>query len=503
MALTEEQFKEILRLIRTTEPEVHELIRNNFKRQDLFPGIGSVTFSTLLNFLKEQNSLRKHVISFTNVLVTIICSNYEETGKAISQEDPILLSLCSLIDRTLRYGLRLKGNVRGAFRSYWDFIMEQSEYGRLGPLKSTVDKVKYITTLKGLGSARAWIHLSLRDRSLSSALTILLNDQNLIREWYEPHALVANSEFGGFAETLTPLDYVSFEFSLQDKSLVKLNEMEDGDTVMSFVSWLNNEIHEISERENMEYEEPSTPDLINSPPVSVCSEQLVSLPIPAPQQNNVNEAVELEEYMAVIERNQHLEIANRDLEAKYTAQEQATSELAEDNEELMKKFSSLKRRCQQLETKNVELQKSMKEFNKAGLSFPRPSPPRKHGSLRSLWGLDSDDGDNYNEKLNQVETELQEKTDKVRQFEQSYWNLRKITEQLQRTATTTSTGLERVHTGINYPEPSVFLKLKNLEENIVEKDETLILMAQEMNRLQIRLNSLESITRGIQQQNPR
>ncbi|KAK9768854.1 RUN and FYVE domain-containing protein 1 [Basidiobolus ranarum] len=500
MAITEEQFKEVLRLIRTTEPEVHELISNNYKRQHLFPGVSSVTFSTLLNFLKEQNSLRNHVVSFANVLVTIICSIYEETGTAISQEDPFLSSLCSLIDRVLRHGLRLKGNVWGTFRCYWDFIVEQSEYGRLGPLKSTVDKVKSITSLKGLGSARAWIRLSLRERTLSTALAVLLDNQSLVREWYEPHALVASSEFDVFSETLAPLDYVSFGFSLQDKNLVKLNETEDGDTVANFVSWLNNEIHDISERESMEHKEPAAPDLISSPPMSVTSEQVVPSPIPPP--HGICETVDIREYLMVVERNQLLEDSHRSLEIKCIAQEQAANELAEDNEELMKKVNSLKRKCQQLESKNSELQKSMKEFNKTGLNFPKPSPPRKHGSVRSIWGLDSDNGENPSERLSRAETELQEKSDKIRHFEQSYWNLKKITDQLQSNAANSSNNLEKLQTQINNPDLCIFSKLKHLEESVAEKDETLILMAQEMNRLQIRLNSLEYMARDVRQQGP-
>ncbi|ORX93603.1 FYVE-domain-containing protein [Basidiobolus meristosporus CBS 931.73] len=502
MAITEEQFKEVLRLIRTTEPEVRELISNNYKRQNLFPGVSSVTFSTLLNFLKEQNSLRKHVVSFANVLVTIICSIYEETGTAIPQEDPFLSSLCSLIDRVLRHGLRLKGNVWGTFRCYWDFIVEQAEHGRLGPLKSTVDKVKSITSLKGLGSARAWIRLSLRERTLSTALAVLLDNQVLIREWYEPHALVASTEFDVFSDTLAPLDYVSFAFSLQDKNLVKLNETEDGDTVANFVGWLNNEIEEISEKESMEYQEPAAPDLLSSPPISVSSEQVVPSPIPPVQQNDVCETVDIREYLKVIERNQCLEDACRDLEDKCAAQEQAANELAGDNEELMKKVNSLKRQCQQLEAKNAELQRTMKEFNKTGLTFPKPSPPRKHGSVRSIWGLDSDNGETSVERLNQAEAEIQEKTEKIRHFEQSYWNLRKIAEQLRDTASSTSSNLEKLHTQINQPDLCVFSKLKQLEEGNAEKDETLILMAQEMSRLQVRLNSLEHMAKDIQQQRP-
>ena len=99
-----------------------------------------------------------------------------------------------VIERILQHGLKEKRSFFGAPKGYWDFVSLAAKYD--GSAKDVMNNINNLDegVKTAAGKGRAWIHFALVQKKLAFYLQLLSGKEDLLKEWYEPAALLAHQE---------------------------------------------------------------------------------------------------------------------------------------------------------------------------------------------------------------------------------------------------------------------------------------------------------------------
>ncbi|KAL0967981.1 hypothetical protein UPYG_G00260610 [Umbra pygmaea] len=162
-----------------------------------------------------------------------------EASVAGLQENTLIHSICVLLERTWAHGLKIKQGRSALWSHLLHYqaneekikpsspaespVSNGSESRRLGeglpsPKGSLSQDISFVKTmsesLTELGRARAWIYLALEKKCLSQHLKLLLTNQDILRQLYQPHAFLLcedeREQFLFHLLSLNTVDYLCF-----------------------------------------------------------------------------------------------------------------------------------------------------------------------------------------------------------------------------------------------------------------------------------------------------
>ncbi|XP_067053656.1 RUN and FYVE domain-containing protein 2-like [Acropora muricata] len=161
-----------------------------------------------LNLLNIANLCIKHVIDSALNLGRVINDEYFEP----------LQQFFVVFESILRHGLKMKRNILGQRKDYWGPLEALENVApESAEIVRSVQHLPNIRTNHGKG--RAWVRLALMQKKLAEYIMILVENKELVREWYEPHSVLMQEEGGVISGLLVGLNIIDCNFDLKGDSL--------------------------------------------------------------------------------------------------------------------------------------------------------------------------------------------------------------------------------------------------------------------------------------------
>ncbi|KAK2568300.1 RUN and FYVE domain-containing protein 2 [Acropora cervicornis] len=161
-----------------------------------------------LNLLNIANLCIKHVIDSALNLGRVINDEYFEP----------LQQFFVVFESILRHGIKMKRNILGQRKDYWGPLEALENVApESAEIVRSVQHLPNIRTNHGKG--RAWVRLALMQKKLAEYIMILVENKELVREWYEPHSVLMQEEGGVISGLLVGLNIIDCNFDLKGDSL--------------------------------------------------------------------------------------------------------------------------------------------------------------------------------------------------------------------------------------------------------------------------------------------
>ena len=139
----------------------------------------------------------------------------------VSDASPALIEVCQALEAILKHGFKTRSSslFRSSTRDYWSFLSTLKKYH-----PHATEMVKSIASMSEvstpLGRGRAWIRAALVQARLDEYLITLLNNTNLIKEYYTPQALLqSHKDVMDILQCLARLSPIPFALCAKDVSL--------------------------------------------------------------------------------------------------------------------------------------------------------------------------------------------------------------------------------------------------------------------------------------------
>ncbi|KAM7449926.1 RUN and FYVE domain-containing protein 1 [Porites harrisoni] len=162
---------------------------------------------------------RLNLLNIANLCIKNVIDSALKLGRAISDEyfEPFQ-QFFVVLESILRHGLKMKRNILGHRKDYWGPLeaLEQAAPESSEIVKS-VQNLPNIRTNHGKG--RAWVRLAIMQKKLAEYIMILVESKDLLREWYEPHAVLMQEEGTVISGLLVGINIIDCNFDLKGDSL--------------------------------------------------------------------------------------------------------------------------------------------------------------------------------------------------------------------------------------------------------------------------------------------
>ncbi|XP_020612593.1 RUN and FYVE domain-containing protein 2-like [Orbicella faveolata] len=162
---------------------------------------------------------RLNLLNIANLCIKSLIDSALKLGRVIGDEpfEPFQ-QFFVVLESILRHGLKLKRNILGHRKDYWG-PLEALE--QVAPESSEI--VKSVQNLPNIrtnhGKGRAWVRLALMQKKLAEYIMIMVESKDLLREWYDPHAILMQEEGGVVSGLLVALNIIDCNFDLKGDSL--------------------------------------------------------------------------------------------------------------------------------------------------------------------------------------------------------------------------------------------------------------------------------------------
>ena len=152
-------------------------------------------------------------------MIKNVVDNSLRYGRQLDGDNIPLRQLFILIEIALKHGIKLgRRNLLQGKRDPWDLIqnIEKLDPGATD-ITDTVRQLSTVTTQQG--RLRAWLRLAVMQKRLADYIKLLVDDKNLLDEYYEPEALMRSEEAVLLCGLLASLNIVDCNICLKEEDL--------------------------------------------------------------------------------------------------------------------------------------------------------------------------------------------------------------------------------------------------------------------------------------------
>lgn len=140
------------------------------------------------------------------------------TGRILTEDFPALEQFFVVFEHILRHGLKAKRTLLGQRKEFMA-VLEALE-NKIGSLPDILTNIRNLSDIKtNFGRTRAWMRLSLMQKVLAEQMTIIVEEKNVLRDWYEESSLILSEEGLVIAGMLVGLNVIDCNFDLKGTDL--------------------------------------------------------------------------------------------------------------------------------------------------------------------------------------------------------------------------------------------------------------------------------------------
>jgi len=162
---------------------------------------------------------RNNLVRISQLIVKSVVDTSLRYGRQLDQENITLHQLFVALELSLRHGLKTRRmSLLQGRRDLWD-LLQTVEKVDLSAEDITAT-VRDLTTVKtSAGRARAWLRLATMQKKLADYVKILVDNKELLSEFYEPEALLVSDEGVLLTGILVSLNIVDCNLCLKEEDL--------------------------------------------------------------------------------------------------------------------------------------------------------------------------------------------------------------------------------------------------------------------------------------------
>ncbi|XP_065839399.1 RUN domain-containing protein 3B-like [Oscarella lobularis] len=136
----------------------------------------------------------------------------------IDDTSDALHNFCAVFEQVLSHRLKPQMTFFGGAEmpTFWDVVKTACKKAVPHNCLASIESMENVQT--PLGKGRAWIRLAAMEKRLSEYLSAILANQKLLKEYYEPHAVLRSDEGSTVAMFIQGLNAVDFSLCLRDGS---------------------------------------------------------------------------------------------------------------------------------------------------------------------------------------------------------------------------------------------------------------------------------------------
>lgn len=169
--------------------------------------------------IKDPSSIeRSNLIGVSQLVVKAVVDTSLRHGRQLDSENVPLHQLFVVLDICLRHGIKTERRLLGGRRDLWDLLQTVE---RLDQAASEITATaRDLTTVKtAAGRARAFIRLSVMQKKLADYVKLLVDNKDILADFYEPESLLRCEEGVLLAGVLVSLNIVDCNLCLKDEDL--------------------------------------------------------------------------------------------------------------------------------------------------------------------------------------------------------------------------------------------------------------------------------------------
>uniref|UniRef100_A0A3Q1ATY3 RUN and FYVE domain containing 1 n=1 Tax=Amphiprion ocellaris TaxID=80972 RepID=A0A3Q1ATY3_AMPOC len=264
--------------------------------------------------------MRSNLLSMMKLSIKVLIQSSLSLGRTMDSEYPPLQQFFVVLEQCLKHGLKAKKSFIGQNKSIW------------GPLelveKLCPESVNIATSardLTGLGRARAWLHLALMQKKVADYLKTLLDQKDLLSEFYDSGALMMEEEGAVMGGLLVGLNIIDANLCIKG---------EDLDSQVGVIDF------------SLYLKDPANSET---------------------QKDDAKMTAILDQKHYIEELNRHLSGTVTDLQAKMDSLEKTNSKLVEELTAATDRINSLQEEQEQLKRQNESILQSSQKKEEAAL----------------------------------------------------------------------------------------------------------------------------------------
>uniref|UniRef100_A0A3P8T0I9 RUN and FYVE domain containing 1 n=1 Tax=Amphiprion percula TaxID=161767 RepID=A0A3P8T0I9_AMPPE len=267
---------------------------------------------------------RSNLLSMMKLSIKVLIQSSLSLGRTMDSEYPPLQQFFVVLEQCLKHGLKAKKSFIGQNKSIW------------GPLelveKLCPESVNIATSARdlpgiktGLGRARAWLHLALMQKKVADYLKTLLDQKDLLSEFYDSGALMMEEEGAVMGGLLVGLNVIDANLCIKG---------EDLDSQVGVIDF------------SLYLKDPANSET---------------------QKDDAKMTAILDQKHYIEELNRHLSGTVTDLQAKMDSLEKTNSKLVEELTAATDRINSLQEEQEQLKRQNESILQSSQKKEEAAL----------------------------------------------------------------------------------------------------------------------------------------
>ena len=198
---------------------------------------------------------QRRVFYQLRVFLKCLLASGENAQDTVFENSIHLDRFCLAVERVFLHGFKHDAGFFSSTRDYWDFITPLSHFQRHAV--ASIDNVRAMGNARTLrGKGRAWIRVSLIEKSLESYISALSRQRKLTEEFYESWALMRNEEqVDMVVALLASLSTVNFSLCLKDIDFDSLSsKLPPPEEVESKIQAQKILAHQLKEQQRIEEE---------------------------------------------------------------------------------------------------------------------------------------------------------------------------------------------------------------------------------------------------------
>ncbi|XP_023139832.1 RUN and FYVE domain-containing protein 1 [Amphiprion ocellaris] len=399
---------------------------------------------------------RSNLLSMMKLSIKVLIQSSLSLGRTMDSEYPPLQQFFVVLEQCLKHGLKAKKSFIGQNKSIW------------GPLelveKLCPESVNIATSARdlpgiktGLGRARAWLHLALMQKKVADYLKTLLDQKDLLSEFYDSGALMMEEEGAVMGGLLVGLNIIDANLCIKG---------EDLDSQVGVIDF------------SLYLKDPANSET---------------------QKDDAKMTAILDQKHYIEELNRHLSGTVTDLQAKMDSLEKTNSKLVEELTAATDRINSLQEEQEQLKRQNESILQSSQKKEEAALQDSQVELETYKQTRQGLDEMYNVVWKQYKEEKRirqELERELELQVGLKQEMEVAMKLLEKDTHEKQDTLAALRLQLDQVKT-LNL---QMFHKAQDSERQAEKKQAEAVQLEQRMNEMEKAMMELEQRLQNSEQQ---
>uniref|UniRef100_A0AC11BSJ4 Uncharacterized protein n=1 Tax=Ovis aries TaxID=9940 RepID=A0AC11BSJ4_SHEEP len=177
-----------------------------------------LTVAQIMTSKGQMMEERVNLMHMMKLSIKVLLQSALSLGRSLDADHAPLQQFFVVLEHCLKHGLRVKKSFIGQNKS---FFGSSELVEKLCPEASDIaTSVRNLPELKtAVGRGRAWLYLALMQKKLADYLKVLVDNKNLLSEFYEPEALMMEEEGTVIVGLLVGLNVLDANLCLKGEDL--------------------------------------------------------------------------------------------------------------------------------------------------------------------------------------------------------------------------------------------------------------------------------------------